>query len=458
MNNRDSQKKNWIVGVTDNNGLKESGPGKVPKNDLADNADIKAPQQIQDPKENVILPAKGIKVKDEEEKKSQLNQFRKHLKHQTPPVQPQLQSPQQQVKEEEVAQRNEEKVGQADDGNVRDERKEPIGQVVSPNKSEKTSDNATITKSVENNDKKNSTPNNADPLILVVQDQQVHFLYVFVPFKKIQKLHVPQMNVEEYIHAWGGYKKCAWGHDVVAPLSCRGSDEGYNMGLTIIDGLDTLILMYLRENKSDPIVSSQLKRYVQEARDWIERNLHFDRGDVSFFETTIRVVGGLLSAFHFTNDSLYLDKVQIITDKLMVAFNTPTGLPLATVSLESGTAYNPSWAHGSLSTSEGGSVQLEFNYLSYLTNHNEYALKARKAQQVIVNAMNANDPPLLRKWISNDKGTFTDSYITFGSRVDSAYEYFLKNATELFTRQRRHLESMAILVCCSCSLNKLYVI
>lgn len=46
-----------------------------------------------------------------------------------------------------------------------------------------------------------------------------------------------------------------------------------------------------------------------EARDWIEKHLHFDvNREVNLFEVTIRVLGGLLSIFHLTNDRMFLTK------------------------------------------------------------------------------------------------------------------------------------------------------
>jgi len=46
-----------------------------------------------------------------------------------------------------------------------------------------------------------------------------------------------------------------------------------------------------------------------EAREWIEKSLTFDISrDVNLFECTIRVLGGLLSAYHLSQDSLFLTK------------------------------------------------------------------------------------------------------------------------------------------------------
>lgn len=47
-----------------------------------------------------------------------------------------------------------------------------------------------------------------------------------------------------------------------------------------------------------------------EARNWVEESFTFDRysGDVNLFEVTIRILGGLLSAYYFSNDGLFLEK------------------------------------------------------------------------------------------------------------------------------------------------------
>ena len=65
------------------------------------------------------------------------------------------------------------------------------------------------------------------------------------------------------------------------------------------------------------------------------------------FETNIRYVGGLLSAYALTGDAVFLDKVTGITDKLMPAFKSPTGVPYALVNMRTGAAKNYPWTSGS---------------------------------------------------------------------------------------------------------------
>lgn len=105
--------------------------------------------------------------------------------------------------------------------------------------------------------------------------------------------------VEAFKHAWEGYRKYAWGHDELRPIS-RSSSEWFGLGLTIIDSLDTMLLMNLREE-------------FQQARDWVANSLTFEKNvDVNLFETTIRVLGGLLSAYHLSKDDLFLKKAVSI--------------------------------------------------------------------------------------------------------------------------------------------------
>ena len=52
--------------------------------------------------------------------------------------------------------------------------------------------------------------------------------------------------VEAFKHAWKGYRKFAWGHDNLKPISETYYDW-FGLGLTIVDSLDTLYIMNLQE-------------------------------------------------------------------------------------------------------------------------------------------------------------------------------------------------------------------
>merc|ERR1719203_1281273 len=48
-------------------------------------------------------------------------------------------------------------------------------------------------------------------------------------------------------HAWQGYRKLAWGKDELLPISGRGVDRKFKHAVTMVDALDTLWIMGLKE-------------------------------------------------------------------------------------------------------------------------------------------------------------------------------------------------------------------
>src|SRR4051794_8689469 len=51
------------------------------------------------------------------------------------------------------------------------------------------------------------------------------------------------------------------------------------------------------------------------------------------FESTIRFIGGLLSAYDLTGTRIFLDKAEELAQRLMPAFNAPNGIPFSTINL-----------------------------------------------------------------------------------------------------------------------------
>lgn len=128
--------------------------------------------------------------------------------------------------------------------------------------------------------------------------------------------------VDAFLHAWKGYKEHAWGKDELRPLS-KQSTSWFNLGLTIIDSLDTIYIMDLREQFSD-------------ALEWLRTGLNLDADRYNnLFEITIRILGGLLSAFHLSAERLLLDKAYDLCNRTLVAFNTSSSIPLSDVNLGS---------------------------------------------------------------------------------------------------------------------------
>jgi len=205
------------------------------------------------------------------------------------------------------------------------------------------------------------------------------------------------------------------GADEYHPISHKGSNltEAGGIGYTVVDALDTMLLMGLDAE------------YLR-ARDWIEHKLSFERdADFNTFETTIRLLGGLLSAYHLSGgDALYLDRARDLADRMLPVFDTPSGLPLPMVNLQRREGVWSKDNYGLVSTAEASTLQLEFRYLSELTNDDIYWEKAEKVMAVIKSAR--MPPGLASIFMDAREGRFVTSEIRLGSRGDSYYEYLLK--------------------------------
>ncbi|THG01154.1 hypothetical protein TEA_015867 [Camellia sinensis var. sinensis] len=229
-----------------------------------------------------------------------------------------------------------------------------------------------------------------------------------------------------FIHAWSGYKKYAMGYDELMPLSQRGVDSLGGLGATVVDALDTAMIMGIDE-------------VVSEAGSWIEKNLPeriSQKGQVNLFETTVRVLGGLLSAYHLSGAEqgknlihkgpkpiVYLENARNLADHLLIAFNSSlTVIPFSDVVLHDRTAHPA--PDGMSSTSEVSTLQLEFNYLSSLTGDPKYSIESMKVLEHLKTLPKVEG--LVPIYINPHTGEFNGENIRLGSRGDSYYEYLIK--------------------------------
>ena len=80
-----------------------------------------------------------------------------------------------------------------------------------------------------------------------------------------------------------------------------------------------------------------------------------------------------MSAYHLSDeDSLYLEKAIELADRMLPAFNTASGLPSSMVNLELREGVDNPDTPGIVSTAEAATIQLEFRYLSFLTDNDSY--------------------------------------------------------------------------------------
>lgn len=233
-----------------------------------------------------------------------------------------------------------------------------------------------------------------------------------------EKAEMAERVKAETLHAWDGYKKYAWGHDALKPLSRKPFDwygEGHSLLMTPVDALDTLILM-------------GLKPQADEARQIIDTKLSFDQDIyVKDFEITIRLLGSLISSYELTGDKRLLELADDLGRRMLPMFDSPTGLPYEYVNLHTGavrgTRSNPA---------EIGSLLLEYGMLARHTGKQMYYDKAKHA--LIELYKRRSSIGLVGSEIDVETGKWTDPTAGIMGGIDSYYEYLLK-ASILFGDQ-----------------------
>ena len=168
---------------------------------------------------------------------------------------------------------------------------------------------------------------------------------------------------EEFQKAWDGYKKNAWLHDELSPVSGKFRDPFCSWAATLVDSLDTLWIMGLQEEFEEAARAVDLIDFTTSPR-----------SDIPVFETTIRYLGGLLAAYDISGRiySNLLDKAVELADILMGAFDTPNRMPILYYRWKPTFASQPHRASQRSNLAELGSLSMEFTRLAQLTRDSRY--------------------------------------------------------------------------------------
>ncbi len=208
--------------------------------------------------------------------------------------------------------------------------------------------------------------------------------------------------------AWRNYRDHAWGKDQIKPIVGgfeSFSLKNHHLGLSLVEALDTLWVMGLDDEFRDGV-------------EWAKANLEFDvDGEVSVFETSIRLVGGLLSAFHACGDPALLPKARDLADRLLPSFAaSPLGIPHRYINLKTGALRGPV-----TNPAETGSFIPEFGFLSRATSDDRYRAAAKRA--VVSMFERRSKLGLLADSIDCMSGEWKSRRATIGPPSDSYYEY-----------------------------------
>jgi mannosyl-oligosaccharide alpha-1,2-mannosidase len=239
---------------------------------------------------------------------------------------------------------------------------------------------------------------------------------------------------EAYQYAFNAFVEYAWGYDELQPLTKTGTNDWYGWGVTIVDGLDTAVIM-------------ELKDEVTKMLAWIS-TVDFATtpdGDVEMFDITIRYLGGLLSSYdllksgQFYNDydsdqiDALLSQAKVLADKLAYGFLTPTGIAAgyvdftANVPVEETYTASNGVTYYSTNTASAGSFLIEWYRLAALTGNTTYRSLVDKGEAYLVNPTPAPTyPGLVGTQFDTTAGGMLNFAGGWHSEVDSFLEYLIK--------------------------------
>ncbi|KAI0078383.1 glycoside hydrolase family 47 protein [Panus rudis PR-1116 ss-1] len=223
-----------------------------------------------------------------------------------------------------------------------------------------------------------------------------------------------QAVVDIFLESYSAYKEFAFGHDDLTPVSKSFTDGRNGWGASIVDALSTLQIMGQHELFNEAVnFSTKIDFSVSHTTD-----------TVSIFETTIRYLGGLLSAFELDGqrNPALVEKAKEVANKMTAAFEVPGASPVPFGHLDFNTS-NPQF--GTSNIAEAGTLTLEWFTLAKHTGNDTYRQLAENSVRHIAN-LPAPLPAMPAQGIDPLSGQPVGAFVSWGGGSDSYFEYLIK--------------------------------
>lgn len=225
-------------------------------------------------------------------------------------------------------------------------------------------------------------------------------------------------------HLWQGYRAKAWGADEIRPVSGIRAGGWGEVGMTILDTLDTLWITGLREE------FGQGEQWVSEmAFTKLQRPAR-----TSFFEMVIRGLAGLLSAHALSGRAVFLQKATAMGNNLLPGFSGRTlqklihSWPVSYIDVHNpdDVEVTPSFHSAYVALADAGTNVLEFAQLTRATGDAKYR-DAAEGTMTRLMAMGARrGQHLLPKHLNPRMDDVVAPAASVGAEADSYFEYLLK--------------------------------
>ncbi|KAK1246807.1 hypothetical protein MKX08_000609 [Trichoderma sp. CBMAI-0020] len=219
-----------------------------------------------------------------------------------------------------------------------------------------------------------------------------------------------------FLKSWGAYKKFAWTKDELMPLSAKGKTSLSGWSAQLVDALDTLWIMGLKDEFSQAVKEVALI-------DWSKTQ---DNRVVNLFEVTIRYLGGLLAAYDLSQEPILLAKAVELGDTLYATFDTPNRLPSHWLDYEKA-KQGQTTADAKMSAAAGGTLCMEFTRLAVLTGNDKYYDAVERIKIFFRRFQNETTlPGMWPIWMNYRDEEMLESRYSIAGSADSQYEYLVK--------------------------------
>ncbi|KAK3293755.1 glycoside hydrolase [Chaetomium fimeti] len=219
-----------------------------------------------------------------------------------------------------------------------------------------------------------------------------------------------------FVKSWDSYKRQAWLRDELAPVSGGGKTTFGGWAATLVDSLDTLWIMGLTDDFH--AAAAAIARL-----DWA------DTSDTAanLFETTIRHLAGLLSAYDLSGEPALLEKAKELGNMLYMAFDTPNRMPGFWFNFQDAKEGRQTAGTNDPSASPC-SLSLEFTRLSLLTGDPKFYDAVARISDFLERSQSESKLPGIWPKLINFREQTVDTEIgfTLGALADSLYEYLPK--------------------------------
>lgn len=216
---------------------------------------------------------------------------------------------------------------------------------------------------------------------------------------------------------WDSYRKYAWKRDALLPLSGAGRDQFSGWAATLVDSLDTLWMMGLREEFDEAVAAVAEIDFGTSTSE-----------QVNIFETNIRYLGGLLAAYDLSGREVLLKKAKELGDLIYGGFNTKSRMPVDNINITAAKEGSGLVVEHRVVSASPGTLTLELTRLSQLTGDAKYYNAISNIVELFYRGQNQTAlPGLFPMFVSMAReDVTTGNTFTLGGCADSLYEYFPK--------------------------------